>query len=148
LENEQSRGKPQGIKAKDNCKSERPKGRGIEPGEIKELTCCFVRRLDTVRAKAREAETVKERLGVLKKAKPRDDAAIAAAEQELAVLTRAAREAGAKAESIENAVYDLKAVNPTRKAVVDTRTPAELLDLIEAKGKEVAEALAILRALE
>ena len=32
--NEQPRGKPRGIKTKDNCKSERPKGRGIEPGEI------------------------------------------------------------------------------------------------------------------
>jgi len=27
----------------------------------------------------------------------------------------------------------------------DTRTPEELLDLIEAKGREVAEALAVLR---
>ena len=29
--------------------------------------------------------------------------------------------------------------------VVDTRTPKELLDIIEAKGQEVAEALAVLR---
>ena len=41
----------------------------------------------------------------------------------------------------------LKAVNPNRKADVDRRTPAELLDLIEAKGREVAESLAALRAL-
>jgi type I restriction enzyme M protein len=38
-------------------------------------------------------------------------------------------------------------VNPNRKADVDLRTPAELLDLIEAKGREVAEALAALRVL-
>lgn len=44
-------------------------------------------------------------------------------------------------------VYDLKAVNPHRKAEVDQRTPAELLDLVEAKGREVAEALAALRVL-
>jgi type I restriction enzyme R subunit len=31
------------------------------------------------------------------------------------------------------------------KAEEDTRTPEELLDLIEAKGREVAEALALLR---
>jgi hypothetical protein len=31
--------------------------------------------------------------------------------------------------------------------VNDTRTPAELLDLIEAKGREVAEAVAALRFL-
>jgi len=43
--------------------------------------------------------------------------------------------------------YDLKAVNPNRKADVDRRTPAELLDLIEVKGREVAEAIAALRNL-
>jgi hypothetical protein len=46
----------------------------------------------------------------------------------------AAREAARKAESLENAVFDLKAVNPNRKVKVDTRTPKELLDLIETKG--------------
>ena len=45
-------------------------------------------------------------------------------------------------------VYDLKAVNPNRKAVVDKRTPNELLYIIEAKGGEVAEALAALRSPE
>jgi hypothetical protein len=30
---------------------------------------------------------------------------------------------------------------------VDRRTPTELLDLIESKGKEVAEAISVLRAL-
>jgi type I restriction enzyme M protein len=43
--------------------------------------------------------------------------------------------------------YDLKAVNPNRKSDADTRTPEELLDFIETKGREVAEALASLRAL-
>jgi len=60
-------------------------------------------------------------------------------------LAKEAREAAAKAKEIEDAVYDLKAVNPNKKPVVDTRTPEELLDLIEAKGREVAEALAVLR---
>lgn len=48
--------------------------------------------------------------------------------------------------TIEAKDFDLKAVNPNRKEEVDTRTPAELLDLIEAKGKEVSEAIAALRA--
>ena len=48
-------------------------------------------------------------------------------------------------QAIEAKGYDLKAVNPNAKNNDDTRTPAELLDLIEAKGREVAEALAILR---
>ncbi len=42
--------------------------------------------------------------------------------------------------------YDLKAVNPNAKCDEHTRTPEELLDIIEAKGREVAEALAALRA--
>lgn len=41
--------------------------------------------------------------------------------------------------------YDLKAVNPNAKSNEDTRTPEELIDLIEAKGREVTEALASLR---
>ena len=102
---------------------------------------------DTARAKSQEAERIKDRLGELKKAKPRDEAAIADADTRVAGLLKEAREATNKAEDIENAVYDLKAVNPHRKAEVDQRTPAELLDLIEAKGREVAEALTALRAL-
>jgi type I restriction enzyme M protein len=50
-------------------------------------------------------------------------------------------------QEIEEKNYDLKAVNPNRKEVVDTRTPDELLDIIEAKGKEIQEALAMLREL-
>ncbi len=60
-------------------------------------------------------------------------------------LAKASWEAAAKAKEIEDAVFDLKAVNPNKKPVVDTRTPEELLDLIEAKGREIAEALATLR---
>jgi hypothetical protein len=56
----------------------------------------------------------------------------------------AARRAAAESDV---SVYDLKVVNPNAKAVVDTRTRKELLDLIEAKGKEVAEDLAALREL-
>lgn len=36
-------------------------------------------------------------------------------------------------------------MNSNRKATADTRTPAELLDLIETKGREIADALAVLR---
>ena len=44
--------------------------------------------------------------------------------------------------------FDLKAVNPHRKVEEDTRTPEQLLDIIEAKGREVAEAVAKLRELD
>ncbi|MFQ5899653.1 MAG: N-6 DNA methylase [Candidatus Methylomirabilia bacterium] len=49
-------------------------------------------------------------------------------------------------QEIEARSYDLKAVNPHAKSDQDTRTPEELLDLIEARGREVAEILAALRA--
>lgn len=102
---------------------------------------------ETARVRSQEAEQVKEEIANLKKGRPRDDAAIAPAEEKLAALSKEAREAANKAEAIENAVYDLKAVNPHRKAEVDTRTPAELLDLIESKGRQISEALASLRAM-
>jgi type I restriction enzyme M protein len=50
-------------------------------------------------------------------------------------------------EEINKKNYDLKAVNPNAKSNEDTRTPEELLDFIEAKGKEVTDALASLRSL-
>ncbi|MFQ4139500.1 class I SAM-dependent DNA methyltransferase [Nodosilinea sp. PGN35] len=46
---------------------------------------------------------------------------------------------------IEAKNFDLKAVNPNKVVNEDTRTPEELLDIIAAKGEEVAEALAVLR---
>lgn len=67
------------------------------------------------------------------------------AEGKVKELTRASRDLTAKAKEIEDAVYALKAVNPHKKPVVDTRTPEELMDIIVAKGQEVAEALAVLR---
>jgi type I restriction enzyme M protein len=60
---------------------------------------------------------------------------------------RAARDASNKAQGIEDAIYDLKAVNPKEKNAGDLRTPAQLLDAIEAKGREVDEALARLRTV-
>jgi len=85
------------------------------------------------------------RLTDLKKAKLRDDAAIEEAQAKAKELAREAKELAAKAKEIEDAIYDLKAVNPHKKPVVDTRTPEELMDIIEAKGQEIAEALAVLR---
>ena len=91
------------------------------------------------REKTREADRAKDELGELKKAKPRDEAAIADAEATVRDLLKQGREATSKAEDIDNAVYDLKAVNPHRKAEIDRRTPAELFDLVEATGLEIAE---------
>ena len=50
-------------------------------------------------------------------------------------------------EEIEARGYDLKAVNPRRQVEEDTRTPEELLDLIEEQQKIIAKAIAELRQL-
>jgi len=66
---------------------------------------------------------------------------------EIDVAERQAREATGKAQTIEDAVYDLKAVNPCEKKVTDARTPAQLLEAITKKGREVDAALQRLHAL-
>ena len=77
--------------------------------------------------------------------KPRDNDAIAEVEAEAKSLTREAKDLASKAKAIEDAVYDLKAVNPNKKPVIDTRMPGELLDIIEASGRDMAKSLAALR---
>jgi type I restriction enzyme M protein len=39
-----------------------------------------------------------------------------------------------------------KAVNPNAKGNEDTRTPEQLLDFIDIKGREISEALSVLRS--
>ena len=49
-------------------------------------------------------------------------------------------------ETLKRRTFFGRAVNPNAKSDEDTRTPEELLDLIEAKGREVKEAVANLKA--
>ena len=51
-------------------------------------------------------------------------------------------------EQINAKNYDLKAVNPNAKVEEDTRTPEEILDLIEKKGQEIQQAITQLRAIK
>lgn len=95
-------------------------------------------------ARAKELE---DALREQRKTKTASAAKLAALEDESRAIARAARESRAKAQSIEDAVYDLKAVNPNRASDEDTRTPAELLDYIDRKGREADAALARLRSL-
>lgn len=48
-------------------------------------------------------------------------------------------------EAVRAKSYDLKAVNPNRKDERDTRTPEELIAIIESRSAEIAEALTALR---
>ena len=98
-------------------------------------------------ATGQQAAQWSQRVAEIKKAKPIDQQAFEEAEAKVKELTRESRELAAKAKEIEDAVYDLKAVNPHRKPEVDERTPEELMAIIEAKGREVAEALASLRSI-
>lgn len=80
----------------------------------------------------------------IKELKNGDRGKIDALEVDARRMEAEARELIGKAQSIEDAVYDLKAVNPNAKNEEDRRTPQQLIELIRAKGKEVEEALAVL----
>ncbi len=62
-------------------------------------------------------------------------------------LAREVRDLDAKAQDIEFAIDDIKAVNPNAKREEDTRTPAELLLSIARHGTEADSALAELAQL-
>lgn len=94
-----------------------------------------------------EAAALREKVKQLKRDLPRDDEKIDQLNAEIARLDTLARENKAKADAIENAIYDLKAVNPKAKDATDKRTPEELLDFIQEKAKEIESALATLRSL-
>jgi type I restriction enzyme M protein len=99
-------------------------------------------------AKSQKSAQWSQRVADLKKARPRNDQAIEEAEAKVKELTRESRDLAAKAKEIEDAIYNLKAVNPHKRPVVDKRTPEELMTIIEAKGQEIAAALAALRAVK
>jgi type I restriction enzyme M protein len=100
----------------------------------------------------REAETQREKILELREKakalrKTGDTQSADALLPEIEVADRAQRSALNKAIAIDDAVFDLKAVNPREKKVLDTRTPAQLLDAIAEKGREIDAALQNLRAL-
>jgi type I restriction enzyme M protein len=99
-------------------------------------------------AEAAKAEVVslKEKLKGLKAAGPKNNKT-EAVESKIEEQERAAREAQAKADAIDAAVFDLKAVNPNAVVKIDTRTPEEVIQSIEVQGEIVASALETLRGL-
>lgn len=66
---------------------------------------------------------------------------------ELLTTEKAIREAQARADAIDAATFDLKAVNPRARVERDLRSPAEILDSIARHGQVVEEALQRLREL-
>lgn len=98
-------------------------------------------------ARFAEAETAEAAYREKKQAAKPIRAELDALEQKWKTILRDARDNESEAQSIENAVYDLKAVNPNRVTETDTRTPAELLDTIAAQGRGADAALDRLRAI-
>lgn len=90
--------------------------------------------------------TLKDKLTTLRKANA-DEAEINACREALAAADKAAREAQTKADAIDAATYDLKAVNPRARIERDTRTVTEIIESISQHGKTVEAALAKLRGL-
>ena len=70
---------------------------------------------------------------------------IAALQEKQAEAEVKAKKAEKVAERIKNAVYDLRAVNPNKKAEVDKRTPKQLLEIISGKQREIGKLLAELK---
>jgi len=107
---------------------------------------------DLLRAQAAEPSVRVAEIGLRlrehKRTRNTNPVEIEALDAEHKRLTKQIRDLESKAQSIEDAVYDLKAVNPNAVAQERKPTTQELLDLIEAKGHEVDAALARLRALQ
>ncbi len=94
-----------------------------------------------------QAKELEDEFVSLKKSKTAKPGKLQEQEERWKAALREARDAKAKAVTIENAAYDLKAVNPNRKSVEDTRTPTEIVAVIDEKGREVDAALARLKEL-
>ena len=90
--------------------------------------------------------SLKEELKGLKKDKE-GNKKIAALEARIREQEKAARDAQNKADDIDAACFDLKTVNPNAIVKTDDRTPADIIENIEAQGKIVNEALGRLKVL-
>ncbi|MDE1885352.1 MAG: hypothetical protein KGH92_05540 [Xanthomonadaceae bacterium] len=100
--------------------------------------------LAAVALKRDEIVALKNQLSILKKRKvAKSD--IEACDSEILCANKVLRETQAKADAIDAAMYDLKAVNPCARDERDTRTPGEVLESITAHGKMVEQALTRLR---
>jgi type I restriction enzyme M protein len=89
---------------------------------------------------------LKEKLKALKKGDGKPPQ-IDALDTQIREQEKLARESQSKADSIGATVFDLKAVNPNAVVKLDTRTPGEVIESIEAQSAIVGKSLATLRTL-
>jgi type I restriction enzyme M protein len=97
------------------------------------------------RSKA-EVVLLKEKLKALK-ANGSDAAKVKKVEARIREEEKSARDAQAKVDAIDAAVFDLKAVNPNAVVKTDDRTPDEVIRSIQEQGAIVAQALSALQNL-
>lgn len=90
--------------------------------------------------------TLKEKLKVLRKGDA-DKQELEAVESKIKETEKSARDAQAKADEIDAAVFDLKAVNPNVVTKTDDRTTGQIIGSIDNHGRTVAAALKKLTAL-
>ncbi len=102
--------------------------------------------LDEAAAIKAEVVDLKEQLKRMKKEKD-DKEELNAVDGRIREKEKAAKDLEAKAADIDDAVFDLKAVNPNAIAKMDERTPEEIIGSIEQQGRIVSEALARLSTL-
>jgi hypothetical protein len=93
-----------------------------------------------------EVVAIKEKLKALK-AVNSNDKKIEVLEARIQEQDKDAREAEAKADALDVAVFDLKAVNPNAVVRIDARTPEEVILSIGDQVEIAAQALKTLRAL-
>jgi hypothetical protein len=86
------------------------------------------------------AITLRSEFAVLRRAKASDEK-IEPIQSRISAAERAAREAQAKADAIDAAVFDLKAVNPRARSDRDNRTPEEVLTAIADHQRTIDLAL-------
>lgn len=104
------------------------------------------RLLSTAEPPRKRANALRAEILVEKKREKIDAAKLSDLLNMLRVAEREIREIEYKAQTIRDAIYDLKAVNPNAKSTEDTRTPEELVEFIGSKSHEVAALLAKLKA--
>jgi type I restriction enzyme M protein len=125
-------------------------------GSERSWTVDFADRLHTAHAQAtplrtrgaalqNDADACRAQIKELKKTAPSDDPVLAQAESVLLECANEAKKLYDQADAIESSVFDIKAVNPNRKIEQDTRTPQELIALIEEKQGEIMTTLAELK---
>jgi type I restriction enzyme M protein len=96
--------------------------------------------LEEVEKKKAGAVALKEKISSLRK-RGANDTEISAVREALAAAEKSAREAQAKADAIDAAVYDLKAVNPRARVDQDMRSPTEIIESIAKHGLTIDTAL-------